>query len=78
MFCHFRLAFPMVFNMYIERIKGIHAGHDYLVEHMRSTGLYAKAGTLIDIQVAKAFVNKIKVSQSLLRIPPKFETIVKH
>jgi hypothetical protein len=35
------------------------------VEHLRSTGLYAKAGTLIEIIVAKEFVDKVKVSLCL-------------
>jgi hypothetical protein len=62
---HETTQMPHFFNgltLYIERIKGIHQGHDYVVEHLRSTGLYAKAGTLVNIQVAKEFVGKIKVS----------------
>jgi hypothetical protein len=33
----------------------------YLFDLLRSTGLYAKAGTIIEVTVAKDLIGKIKV-----------------
>jgi hypothetical protein len=34
----------------------------YLIDMLRSTGLYAKAGTVVEVTVAKDLFDKIKVT----------------
>jgi hypothetical protein len=35
--------------------------NNYLTDLLRSTGLYAKAGTMVEVTVAKDLIDKIKV-----------------
>ena len=37
----------------------------YLIDMLRSTGLYAKAGTIVEVTLAKELIGKIKVISKL-------------
>jgi hypothetical protein len=47
--------------LFTERLDEFWPENNYLTDLLRSTGLYAKAGTIVEVTVAKDLFDKIKV-----------------